>query len=203
MPPPPDPLTSIRQISLSLLDIRGKGELGQYISRAVLAFGMYDLQLISGKLERDLRIVPVSYRNRVRPYMQEWIFGRYHAVLSMNRSGKFISCNDPITSPDIYRSFCLMLPDGCTVPGDGYDPYPPSQAAWYHCFMYLMAAFLPCTCLMNPATRWVCHFREVRLSGDSETSIIVLSGIRKKRYSTQFVTSVRHYPSQNDKKIGF
>lgn len=141
MPPPPDPLTSIRQISLSLLDIKGKGELGQYISRAAQAYGMYDLQLISGKLERDLRIVPVSYRNRVRPYMQEWIFGRYHAVLSMNRSGKFISCNDPITSPDVYRSFCLMLPDGCTVPGDGYDPYPPSQAAWYHCFMYLMAAF--------------------------------------------------------------
>jgi uncharacterized protein (UPF0305 family) len=141
MTPPADPLMFIRQTSSELLDFRRKGELGQYICTIAQKYGMYDLQLICGKFERDLRVVPVSYRNRVRPFMQEWIFGRYHAVLSMNRSGKFTSLNELIKDPDTYRSFCLMLPDGCIVPDDGHVPYPPEQAAWYQCFMYLMAGF--------------------------------------------------------------
>ena len=141
MTPPVDPNEAIRHISSSLINIRGKGELGQYIADTAQAYRVYDLQLISGKLERDLRVIPVSYRNRVRPFMKEWIFGRYHTLLSMNRRGVFTSLKDPITSPEIYHSFCLMLPDGCTVTGDGNEPYPPEYAAWYHCFMYLMATF--------------------------------------------------------------
>jgi uncharacterized protein (UPF0305 family) len=141
MPIPADPHGTIVCIAGELLHIRTKGELGKYIALAIREYGMYDLQLISGKIERDLRAVPFSYRKNVMPFMREWIFGRYHTVLLMYRTGRFESLFDPITNPEIYRSFCQMLPTGCLVTGDEYDPFPPVQAAWYHCFMYLMAAF--------------------------------------------------------------
>lgn len=102
---------------------------------------MYDLQRISGKIERDLRILPVSYRNRVKPFMREWIFGRYHIVVSMYHSGTFDRWNSPLTDLKTFHDFCEMLPDGCEMPGDEYDPFPPEYTPWYHLFMYLMAAF--------------------------------------------------------------
>jgi hypothetical protein len=49
--------------------------------------------------------------------------------------------NGPVTDPELFHAFCLMLPEGCAVPGDIYDPFPPGYVPWYHLFMYLMAAF--------------------------------------------------------------
>jgi uncharacterized protein (UPF0305 family) len=75
------------------------------------------------------------------PYLKEWIFGRYHAILLMERSGKLATLSGTVTDPKTYTSFCEMLPSGCMVTGEEHDPYPPEQAAWYHLFMYLMAGF--------------------------------------------------------------
>nr|WP_319538519.1 DUF2115 family protein [uncultured Methanospirillum sp.] len=75
------PSCTIEELADDLLLIHTKGALGRYIADFIPEYGMYDLQLISGKLERDLRKVPTSYRNRVLPYMREWIFERYHRVL--------------------------------------------------------------------------------------------------------------------------
>jgi len=135
------PSCTIETVADDLLQITTRGSLGRYIADFIPEYGMYDLQLISEKLERDLRQVPVSYRNLVLPYMRERIFGRYHRVLVMNRKDRFSSLVLSLSDPVIYQSFCKMLPTGCLIPGDEYDPYPEEKAPWYHCFMYLMAAF--------------------------------------------------------------
>jgi len=138
---PVDPVQLVLQISHDLRNITDKGVLGCYLASVTRQYRMYDLQLISGKIERDLRIVPFTYRKKVMPFMRDWIFGRYHTVLLMERNGKFSSRSAPITDIDLYRSFCEMLPSGCMVPGDEHDPYPPGHAPWYRLFMFLMAGF--------------------------------------------------------------
>ncbi len=141
MPVPTDLQAFIRVFSEELASCTRKGETGRCIASCVLRYGMYDLQLIRGKLDRDLRILPSSYRRKVQPFLSEWIFGRYHEILSRYRSDGFAGLVEPVSDPLLFRAFCGMLPRGCDVPGDGYAPYPPSQAPWYHLFLYLMAGY--------------------------------------------------------------
>lgn len=139
---PADPSGYIRKVAVHLRSINTKGDLGEYIATLSREYGMYDLQRISGKLEYDLRIVPDPYRSRIKPFMREWIFGRYHSMVSMYHSRSFNRLKSiPVTDPVAFHAFCEMLPEGCMVPGDENDPYPPTYVPWYHLFMYLMAAF--------------------------------------------------------------
>lgn len=141
MPFPDDIAGYIAQSALNMRKIQEKGELGEYIADCALGYGMYDLQQISGKIERDLRSLPPPYRTRIRPFMRDWVFNRYHTVVSMHHSGSFHRLSGRITDPEIFQAFCDMIPDGCMIGGDSHDPYPPAYTPRFHFFMYLMSGF--------------------------------------------------------------
>lgn len=141
MPFPDDITCYIAQSALNMRKILVKGELGEYIADSALTYGMYDLQQISGKIERDLRSLPPPYRIRIRPFMRDWVFSRYHTVVSMHHSGAFHRLSGRITDLTTFQAFCDMIPDGCMIGGDSHDPYPPEYTPRFHFFMYLMSAF--------------------------------------------------------------
>lgn len=138
---PDDPTESILRISQQMRNLTRKDELGTFLVAVFKRYDMYDLQLINGKIERDLRDVPLVYRKKIMPFLREWIFGRYHLALLLERNKKISSFSESITDPKIYSSFCEMLPSGCISISEKHDPYPPDHAAWYNLFMFLMAGF--------------------------------------------------------------
>ncbi|HWQ67266.1 MAG TPA: DUF2115 domain-containing protein [Methanospirillum sp.] len=141
MSDPSDPIAGIRLVAGIMGTIQTKEELRSCIACHVRTYSMYDLQLICGKLDKDIRLLPNPYRSHIKPYLREWIFGRYHQVLSQDNHHRNIPPLTPLTDPDTYLAFCRMLPDGCVVPGDPHDPFPDADAPRYHLFMYLIAAF--------------------------------------------------------------
>lgn len=131
----------IAQSALKMRNIQEKGELGEFIASHALEYGMHDLQLVSGKIERDLRSLPLPYRTKIRPFLRDWVFNRYHTVVSMYHTGAFLRLSGGITDPETFQAFCDMIPEGCMIGGEPHDPYPPSYSPRFHFFMYLMSAF--------------------------------------------------------------
>lgn len=118
-----------------------RGELGDAVARQVMHYSMYDLQVLGGRLVNEVAQLPSPYREAVRPYFTEQIFGMYHRLLLMYRSGQFGKMKDPISDPDAFSSFCQMVPRGCFC----WDEHTESGIQFYtpfhRLFYYLISAF--------------------------------------------------------------
>src|SRR5512136_2715349 len=80
----------------SLSSAKTKGDLGTLIAKEMLSFSSFDLQVICGKLRHDVDQLPSPYREAVRPFLIEQVFGPHHRIMAMNRSRDFMSMKDPI-----------------------------------------------------------------------------------------------------------
>jgi uncharacterized protein (UPF0305 family) len=74
---------------------------------------MYELQLIGGGIRRETDKLPSPYREKVRPYFEYQLFGMYHRLLSMHRSGFFVDMKDQITDRETFTKYLEMIPGGC------------------------------------------------------------------------------------------
>ena len=109
----PDERVYIHRACTRLLESETKGELGTAIAKEITHFSMYDLQVIGGKLNREIDRLPSPYRESVRPCFHTQIFGTHHTLMMMHRSGAFTGMRESIKDPEGFRTFCNLVPDGC------------------------------------------------------------------------------------------
>jgi uncharacterized protein (UPF0305 family) len=136
-----DPGSVIRDTAARLQSARTKGGLGSLIAGEIIRYTLFDLQIIGGRLNSDIGKLPSPYREAIRPYFLEQLFGKHHKLLSMERSGAFGRMSDPITDRETFDKFCGMLPGGCFVWEDTGERNPYFQNPRNRLFYYLIAAF--------------------------------------------------------------
>lgn len=131
----------IRSIVIRLSTARIKGELGSILSREIQNYSMFDLQIIGGRLNNEIEKLPSPYRESIRPYFREQLFGKHHQLLSMHRSGVFDRMTASIRDPESFGKFCEMIPEGCFSWDDSGERNPYFRNPKNRLFYYLIAAF--------------------------------------------------------------
>jgi len=131
----------IRAIAARLQSARTKGSLGSIIAGEIIRYSLFDLQIIGGRLNSDIEKLPSPYREAIRPYFREQLFGKHHKLLSLERSGGFGTMSDPIADRETFDTFCAMLPEGCFVWIETGERNPYFQNPKNRLFYYLIAAF--------------------------------------------------------------
>jgi len=131
----------IRYIVARLSAARTKGELGEILAREIQNYTMFDLQIIGGRLNTEIDRLPSPYRESIRPYFREQLFGKHHQLLALHRSRAFDRMNTPVRDEETFRKFCEMLPEGCFAWNDASERNPYFRNPKNRIFYYLIAAF--------------------------------------------------------------
>jgi hypothetical protein len=118
-----------------------KGELGLLLAGEMEKYSLFDLQIIGGRLYSEIEKLPSPYREAIRPYFQEQLFGKHHQLMSMYRSGAFSSLTSPIRDRDLFAKFCAMIPEGCFAWNDQSERNPYFRNPKNRLFYYLIATF--------------------------------------------------------------
>ena len=141
-----DPSATIRATTTRLTSVRTKGELGTMVAQEISAYSLFDLQIIGGRLNSDIEKLPSPYREAIRPYFREQLFGKHHKLLTLARSGAFSRMSGPIRDRETFLKFCAMLPEGCFVWEESGECNPYFQNPKNRLFYYLIAAFTMFVC---------------------------------------------------------
>jgi len=131
----------IQEIAGQMQKARTKGELGAIVTREVQKYSLFDLQIIGGRLNSEIERLPSPYREAVRPYFREQLFGRHHLLLAMHRAKAFERLVDPIRDRERFNEFCAMLSGGTFAWNDSSERNPYFRNPKNRLFYYLMAAF--------------------------------------------------------------
>ena len=111
------------------------------VAQEIALFSLFDLQIIGGRLNSDIGKLPSPYREAIRPYFREQLFGKHHKLISLERSGAFGRLSGPIRDRETFLKFCAMLPEGCFVWEDTRECNPYFHNPKNRLFYYLIAAF--------------------------------------------------------------
>ena len=136
-----DDTATIRAIAQRLCSARTKGELGTILADETGKYSLFELQVIGGRMYMEVEKLPQPYRERIRPYFAEQLFGTYHRLVAMGRAGEFRRMNSLINDPETFVEFCRMLPLGCFSWDDHSERNPHFRNPKNRLFYYLMAAF--------------------------------------------------------------
>jgi uncharacterized protein (UPF0305 family) len=131
----------IRDIVVRLSGSRTKGELGNLLVHEVLSYTMFDLQIIGGRLNSEIDKLPSPYRESIRPYFREQLFGKHHQLLALHHSRALLTMNDIIHDRETFLKFCEMLPEGVFAWQDSSERNPYFRNPKNRLFYYLIAAF--------------------------------------------------------------
>ena len=136
-----DDAAHIRLVAQHLCSARTKGELGAAIAAEVEKFSLFELQVIGGRMNSEVEKLPPPYRERIRPYFTEQLFGAHHRLLAMHKGGEFAGMKMPLSDPATFVGFCRMLPPGCFSWNDQSERNPHFRNPRYRLFYYLISAF--------------------------------------------------------------
>ncbi len=131
----------ISSIAERMESARTKGELGTILAHEVLRYSLFDLQIIGGRLYEEIEKLPSPYRESIRPYFREQLFGKHHLLLAMHRSGKLEQLEAPLRDRERFEKFCRMLPGGTFAWNDSSERNPYFRNPKNRLFYYLIAAF--------------------------------------------------------------
>jgi uncharacterized protein (UPF0305 family) len=134
--------TAIQTTCTRLAGSATKGELGRTIAGEVERFSVFDLQVICGRLLHDVERLPSPYREAVRPFFIEQMFGTHHRLLLMSRSGSFDTLKEPITDTVSFSEYLRMIPEACFCKEIQSEYIPDFNTPYQGLFYFLMAAFL-------------------------------------------------------------
>ncbi|NLW77306.1 MAG: DUF2115 domain-containing protein [Methanomicrobiales archaeon] len=134
-------IRTIEGITTRITDASNQGELGIIIAEEVLHYSVFELQVIGGRLNLELSKLPVSYRNKIMPFFRDQIFGAYHRLLSKYRGDVFSHLKTPISDPELFLSYCQMIPDGCMAWDEDTWKNPEIWSPKHRLFYYLIAAY--------------------------------------------------------------
>jgi hypothetical protein len=135
----PDP--EICSLARRIGAARTKGELGIVLTCEVQRYSLFDLQIIGGRLNAEIEQLPSPYREAIRPYFREQLFGKHHRLLAMAREKAFGRLTEPIRDRDTFLRFCAMLPEGAIAWNDTSERNPYFRNPKNRLFYYLIAAF--------------------------------------------------------------
>jgi hypothetical protein len=131
----------IHAVSHRLAAAGTQGVLGTILAHEMEQYTHNDLQVLGGRLYAEIIRLPMPYREQIRPFFTEQIFGAYHSLLMMHRSGKFHHLDTPITDHETFLKFCTMIPEGCFAWDEQSERTPFPYSPKHRLFYYLMAAF--------------------------------------------------------------
>ena len=131
----------VRAISERLRSARTRGELGEILACEVGNYSLFDLQIIGGRLNAEIEMLPPPYREAVAPFFRDQLFRAHHRLLSMHRSGEFRRLSGPIRDRERFDAFCDMLPRGLFAWDDPGERNPYFRNPKNRFFYYLVAAF--------------------------------------------------------------
>jgi hypothetical protein len=120
---------------------RTQGALGQSIAEAIIRYPAHDLQVVGGRLKNDVDRLPSPYREAIRPYFVEQIFGAHHELLCMLRAERFGGMTTPIADPDLCTRYWMMIPKGCLEWNDAPARHAQFYTPRHRLFYYLLAGF--------------------------------------------------------------
>lgn len=87
------------------IDIIEKAELANVLARELDKYSIYDMMKMSAGLDREINLLPAPYRERLRPYFKEQLFGRYAKIMEMRSNGDFHDLREQIVYLNLYREF--------------------------------------------------------------------------------------------------
>lgn len=132
---------AISEICVRLNGAKTRGELGILLAQEVSRYSIFDLQIIGGRFTREVDALPSPYREQIRPYLTEQLFGMHHILLQMYRNGNFRKMFATFPDNNQSLSYWEMVPQGCFSWDDerekcsfGYSPY-------HRLFYYLISGF--------------------------------------------------------------
>jgi len=131
----------IRGIANRMSAAKTRGDLGIIVAREIASYSLFDLQIIGGRLNTEIERLPSPYREAIRPYFREQLFGKHHQLLALYRSGAFRQNTRPLQDPEALEKFCSMLPEGCYAWDDAGERNPYFGNPKNRLFYYLIAAF--------------------------------------------------------------
>jgi uncharacterized protein (UPF0305 family) len=137
----PNEAALIREAALRIARATTKAGLLDILANEIGQYSNFDLQLIGGRLNNEIRKLPSPYREAIRPYFIEQLFGMHHALLMMSRSGKTHSLSVPLRDPVMFSDFCRIIPEGCFSWNDQSDRNPYLRNPKMRFFYYLVSAF--------------------------------------------------------------
>jgi len=132
---------TIRGVARYLQSAGTRGELGKKIAEKIDEYSLFDLQIIGGRLNSEIDRLPSPYREAIRPYFREQLFGKHHQLLAASHAGRFRGDDRPLRDPEAFRKFCTMLPEGCFAWDDAGERNPYFRNPRNRLFYYLIAAF--------------------------------------------------------------
>jgi len=131
----------IEDIAVQLGGARTKGELCTTLVHEIQNYTLFDLQIIGGRLNSEIDKLPSPYRESIRPYFREQLFGKHHQLLVMHHTRVFAGMTDPLRDPETFQKFCGMLPEGVFSWNDSGERNPYFRNPMNRLFYYLIAAF--------------------------------------------------------------
>jgi uncharacterized protein (UPF0305 family) len=140
-PVPSREKAQIYSVSKKFAAATTKGELGALVAQEVATYSQMDLQVLGGRLYAELVRLPAPYREQIRPYFIEQLFGAHHTILMKYRNGAFTMMYSPITDRETFLKFCDMIPEGCFAWDEQAERTPFPYSPKHRFFYYLMAAF--------------------------------------------------------------
>jgi uncharacterized protein (UPF0305 family) len=137
----PDTKQPIQEAVSRFCRAETKGALGILLAKEVLSYTLFDLQIIGGRLNSEIEKLPSPYREAIRPYFREQLFGKHHQLMEGYRSGTFTRMNAPLRDRELFDKFCAMIPEGCFSWNDQHERNPYFRNPKNRLFYYLIAAF--------------------------------------------------------------
>jgi len=137
----PDAMQPVQDAVSRLRGAKTKGALGLLLSWEVETYTIFDLQIIGGRLNSEIEKLPSPYREAIRPYFRDQLFGRHHQLLENYRSGAFTGMDAPLRDPALFLEFCNVIPSGCFSLDDSHERNPFFRNPKNRLFYYLIAAF--------------------------------------------------------------
>lgn len=131
----------IRETALRISAATTKAELLDILAKEIGNYTLFDLQLIGGRLYNEIRKLPSPYREAIRPYFMEQLFGMHHALVLMYRSRDSRPIHGFIRDPAGFSDFCKVIPEGCFAWDDQSDRNPYLRNPRMRLFYYLVSAF--------------------------------------------------------------
>jgi uncharacterized protein (UPF0305 family) len=94
-----------------IIFISEKSELAEALAAELGRLNVLDLQRISASLELEVNKLPSPYREKIRPYFTEQLFGSYFKLMRMHGDGMLTSLNDSIKDKKTFEDYCRMVID--------------------------------------------------------------------------------------------
>ncbi|MCD1295877.1 hypothetical protein CUJ83_12810 [Methanocella sp. CWC-04] len=130
-----------KSIFARLATIDKKSELARTLAQEIKRFSLYDLQVMSAFLEREINNLPSPYGENIRPYFIEQYFGRYYNILAIYNNGAFSDRDEEINDKQMFRDYCSTVISFELEYDKGSENRITMNDPFYSLYYYLLSCF--------------------------------------------------------------